>query len=228
MTAAGREAGGAETHPAEGASRAPVPFDAVALGYDRAMARCSSPSSRTSSPPARSPEGTGSSTWAQGPAWSRRPPRQRLARPSASSASTCRRRCSPAPARGSRPSAWPSSQATPRPSVPRRELRRRRRPLRPRLPGSPRGGGRRAPPRAPPGRARRPHRPGRPEATAYGPVLRRSAGARRAHGSCSIGSARSASPTGSPGCSRAPGSGRSASSGCATRCAGRRSRSTGA
>jgi ubiquinone/menaquinone biosynthesis C-methylase UbiE len=43
VTAAGREAGGAETHPAEGASRAPVPFDAVALGYDRAMARVLEP-----------------------------------------------------------------------------------------------------------------------------------------------------------------------------------------
>ena len=43
MTAAGREAGGAETGPAATAPRSPVPFDAVALGYDRAMARVSEP-----------------------------------------------------------------------------------------------------------------------------------------------------------------------------------------
>ncbi len=43
MTAAGREAGGAETHPAASATRAAVPFDAVAAGYDRAMARVLAP-----------------------------------------------------------------------------------------------------------------------------------------------------------------------------------------
>jgi ubiquinone/menaquinone biosynthesis C-methylase UbiE len=43
VTAAGREAGGAETDPARSAPRSPVPFDAVALGYDRAMARVSEP-----------------------------------------------------------------------------------------------------------------------------------------------------------------------------------------
>jgi ubiquinone/menaquinone biosynthesis C-methylase UbiE len=43
VTAAGREAGGAETHPPAGAPRAAVPFDAVAAGYDRAMARVLGP-----------------------------------------------------------------------------------------------------------------------------------------------------------------------------------------
>jgi ubiquinone/menaquinone biosynthesis C-methylase UbiE len=43
VTAAGREAGGAETGPAAGAPRLAVPFDAVAQGYDRAMARVLEP-----------------------------------------------------------------------------------------------------------------------------------------------------------------------------------------
>jgi ubiquinone/menaquinone biosynthesis C-methylase UbiE len=43
VTAAGREAGGRETEPAAPAPRPPVPFDAVAAGYDRAMARVSEP-----------------------------------------------------------------------------------------------------------------------------------------------------------------------------------------
>jgi ubiquinone/menaquinone biosynthesis C-methylase UbiE len=43
VTAAGREAGGAETRPAARAPRAAVPFDAVAAGYDQAMARVLAP-----------------------------------------------------------------------------------------------------------------------------------------------------------------------------------------
>jgi hypothetical protein len=68
VTAAGREAGGAETGRAAIAPMPSVPFDAVAAGYDRAMPRVSEPFVPDLLAACVFDAATSSSTGARGPA----------------------------------------------------------------------------------------------------------------------------------------------------------------
>jgi ubiquinone/menaquinone biosynthesis C-methylase UbiE len=119
-----------------------VPFDAIAAGYDRAMARVSEPfvpdllaACALDAGDFFLDVGTGTGLVAAAAA-SAMGAAARVVGLDVSPAMLARARDRP------RRSVWPSSRTMSGPPVPGPELRRRRWPLRSRLPGSPRVGGR--------------------------------------------------------------------------------------